>query len=190
MKQIRILVFAGSAREGSHNKKLAIAAARLIDAHGAAATVADLADYPAPIYNGDLESSEGIPQSMRDLKAIMKYHDGLVVSCPEYNGHVPPLLVNTFSWLSRREEDENSLAAFSGKKAAILAASPGQLGGIRVIPRLRDMLAELHVMVVPGSVAVPKAASAFNADGSLEDARLNDNLEKLIDRLIAACNHR
>jgi len=59
-------------------------------------TFADLADYPAPVYNGDDETANGLPQTMRDFKKLMQQHDGFIVVSPEYNGHVPPLLVNTF----------------------------------------------------------------------------------------------
>ena len=57
----KILVFAGSAREGSLNKKLARIAARCVDEAGGDATFLDLRDYPIPLYDGDLETREGMP---------------------------------------------------------------------------------------------------------------------------------
>lgn len=188
MTDISLLVFAGSARSGSFNKKLATATAAIAEKTTARVTLADLADYPAAVYNGDDETASGLPQTMRDFKTLMQQHDGFIVTSPEYNGHVPPLLVNTFSWISRTEGDEKGKVAFDGKKAVIMAASPGRLGGIRVIPRLRDTLAELGVVVVPGFVTLPSAATAFDDNGNLTDEQLTGNITLLIEKLITACS--
>lgn len=187
MTNPKLLVFAGSARTGSLNKKLASAAATAAQNAGAEVTFEDLADYLAPVYNGDDEKANGLPKTMRDFKTMMQQHDGFIVSTPEYNGHVPPLLSNTFSWISRTEGDEKGMVAFSGKKAAIMAAAPGRLGGIRVIPRLRDTLAELGVVVVPGFVTVASAISAFDEQGNPTDDQLTYNIQQLVDKLITAC---
>ena len=69
-----------------------------------------------------------------------------------------------------------------------MAASPGRLGGIRVIPRLRDTLAELGVVVVPGFVTLPSAATAFDDNGNLTDEQLTGNITLLIEKLITACS--
>jgi len=187
MSQVKILVFAGSARKDSFNKKLARAAADTAEKSGASVTYADLADYPAAVYNGDDEDANGIPQSMRDFKALMQQHDGFVISTPEYNGHIPPLLCNTFDWASRTEGDEKGKVAFDGKKAAIMATSPGRLGGIRVLPRLRDTLAELGVVVVPGFVTLPLAEDTFDGD-TLQSEPAQRGVQRQIDKLIAACS--
>ena len=185
MSNPKILIFSGSAREGSLNKKLAKAAAVIAENANADVTFADLADYTAPVYNGDDEDANGLPKTMQNFKTLMQQHDCFIVSTPEYNGHVPPLLSNTFSWISRPEGDEKGMVAFNGKKAAIMAASPGQRGGIRVLPRLRDTLAELGVMVVPGFVTVASASSAFDENGAVNDDKLTNNIKRLVERLIA-----
>jgi len=68
-----------------------------------------------------------------------------------------------------------------------MAASPGRLGGIRVIPRLRDSLAELGVVVVPGSITLPSAESAFDDNGNLADEPLTKRVRLHIEKLITAC---
>jgi len=187
LSNVKLLVFAGSARKDSITKKLARAAADLATTSGADVTLIDLADYPAAIYNGDDEDANGVPESMQKMKQLLNSHDGFVIATPEYNGHVPPLLSNTFAWGSRRDGDEPPMFAYAGKKAAIMAASPGPLGGIRVIPRLRDTLAELGIVVVPGFVTLPKAEQAFSDNGKLKDDNVNKSLVLLIERLIGAC---
>lgn len=182
----KILVFAGSARKASVNKKLAAVAAETARAAGAEVTLIDLADYPAPVYDGDIEAGEGIPKTIRDLKTLIAAHDGMVIVTPEYNGCVPPLLVNSLDWASRPEGDEVSCAVFAGKKVAIAAASPGGLGGVRVIPRLRDFLAELGAVTVPGFVTLPGAFSAFDDEGKLTNEVTATLLEALIGRLMSS----
>ena len=69
---------------------------------------------------------------------------------------------------------------------ALAASSPGRLGGVRVIPRLRDLLAELGMIAVPGFVTHAGAATAFTEDGQLADTDAGDGLARLVRRLIAA----
>lgn len=182
----KILVFAGSARKGSVNKKLAAVAADYATLAGAEVTLIDLAEYEAPVYDGDIEEQSGLPASMQQFKALCASHDALLIVTPEYNGFVPPLLVNVMSWASRPESEEASCAAFKGKKVAIAAASPGGLGGVRVIPRLRDMLAELSFEVIPGFATLPGAYKAFDESGALTDTTSATVLKGLIDRLLAS----
>src|SRR5689334_7096562 len=120
----RILVFAGSARSGALNKKLAHVAAAAVGAAGAEATLIDLADYPMPLYDGDLEAREGLPASARKLKDLFIAHQGLLVVSPEDNASVSALLKNTLDWISRQDGGESGLIPYQGKVAALAGASP------------------------------------------------------------------
>jgi chromate reductase len=181
----KILVFAGSARTGSFSKKLAAFAAKALGEAGGKVTLIDLANYPAGVYNGDDEASHGIPEKMKEFKALIASHDGLFIATPEYNGSVPPLLVNVLSWASRPEGKEASCAAFAGKKVAISASSPGGLGGVRVVPRLRDYMAELGAITIPGFATVPQAHEAFSDEGELTNSFAVDTVKDLAERLVA-----
>ena len=72
------------------------------------------------------------------------------------------------------------------KHVAVMAASPGRLGGVRVVPRLRDCLCELGCVPVQGFVTVPGAGSAFAADGNLADEAGQKGLDALASRLVQA----
>ena len=185
MAEKSILVFAGSARKDSFNKKLAAFAAGLLEQHGIAHTLADLNDHEAPVYHGDLEEDSGIPETMKSFKELMKAHDAFLIASPEYNGFVPPLLINTFSWFSRPEPGDSNLVATRGKYVGLMATSPGALGGIRMLPRLREALNDLGAVVAPGPVSVPNASKAFDEDGQLTDEKTVDRINGLIDTLIA-----
>ena len=57
-----ILLFAGSVRRGAFSRRLAAAAGLAVARHGGKPTMVDLADYEPPLYNADIEDSNGIPQ--------------------------------------------------------------------------------------------------------------------------------
>jgi len=184
----KLLIFAGSARHGSFNKKLAQAAAQIAETKACSVTLVDLADYVAPVYNGDDEAEGGIPKTMLAFKALMKEHDAFLIASPEYNGFVPPLLINVFSWCSRPEEGDTSLVATRGKYIGLMATSPGGLGGIRMLPRLREALADLGAITLPGMVSVGSAMKAFDDDGQIVDEQTKARVEALIDTVIDAAS--
>ena len=175
----KILAFAGSTRTESFNKKLiklAAAGARTADAE---VTLIDLRDYPMPLYDGDLEDRDGLPENARKLKALFLANDGLLLSCPEYNSSITGVLKNTIDWVSRSEGDEADLACYTGKIAALMSASPGFLGGLRSLVHVRSILGNIKVLVLPDQVSVSKAHEAFAPDGSLKDAKKQAAVEKL-----------
>lgn len=180
----RILAFAGSARRDSFNKKLAAAAAAKARELGAEVTLIDLADYAMPLYDGDLEAAGGLPENVTKLRDLMLEHEGLLISCPEYNGSITPLLKNTIDWTSRPGGDVGSLAAYKGKVAGLFSASPGGLGGMRGLVHVRAILSGIGVFVVPGDVSVGSAHSAFAEDGSLLDEKLGGRLAATVATLV------
>lgn len=77
------------------------------------------------------------------------------------------------------------LAAFAGKACGLLAASPGGLGGIRVLPQLRTLLMNIQVHVVPAQFGLAKAGEAFDDDGALKDERSTGAVRKVVEQTIA-----
>ncbi len=179
-----ILVFAGSARHGSLNKKLARAAATALQASGALATFVDLADYPLPLYDGDLEARDGLPANARKLKDLFIAHQGLFIVSPENNASVSALLKNTLDWISRQDGKESGLLPYQGKVAAIAGASTGALGGLRGLVHLRAILQTLGVLVLSEQFALSRAHEAFNEDGSMKDAKQQATVASLAQRLV------
>ena len=178
---IKILAFAGSTRRDSWNKKLIYHAATSATNAGADVTLIDLADYKLPLYDGDLETAEGVPENALKLKTLFKSHDALLIAAPEYNSSVTPLLKNTLDWISREWQGESGSVPYQHKVAAILATSPGQFGGMRMLPHLRQILNTLGVLVLPGQLSVPNADKAFNTEGKLSST---DRLDELVTELV------
>lgn len=180
----RILAFAGSARRESLNRRLLRIAAEGATAAGAAVTELDLGELDLPLYNADLEASSGLPAGALRLKTLMGGHDGLLIAAPEYNSSITPLLKNAIDWASRpATRGEAPLSAYRGKVAALIAASPGALGGLRGLRHVREILSNISVLVLPEQHAVAKAHEEFAADGALKDAALADRLRGIGARL-------
>ena len=180
----RILVFAGSARRDSLNKKLARVVAQYAREAGSEATFIDLDDYPIPLYHGDLEAGHGMPENARKLRELFIAHDALLIASPENNSSVTALLKNTIDWLSRDLADGKGvnagLAPWRGKVAGLLAASPGGFGGVRALPHLRQILAALGVTVLGTQVVIPRAHEAFDGEGALREERVAQSVRALV----------
>lgn len=182
MSAPKLLAFAGATRTGSWNKKLVAVGAGLAREAGCDVSVIDLRDFPMPFYDGDIENAEGLPEKARDLKALMLAHDGLLLSSPEYNSSITAVLKNAVDWVSRPRPNEPN--AFRGKVAGLLAASPGNLGGVRGLFTVRQILTTLGVVVVPTQFALSQAANAFADDGSLKDERARDAVKAVVSELV------
>lgn len=175
-----ILVFAGSTRRDSLNKKLAASAARAAARQGAAVTLLDLADYPLPLYDGDLEKEQGVPESARALAFVIAQHDGLVIASPEYNGSFSPLLKNTIDWTTRVDRK-----LFADKVVALMSATPGKGGGARGLAVVRQTLENMRVEAIDEQITLAGAAQAFDETGGLPEPRRQE-LEQVVARLVDA----
>jgi NAD(P)H-dependent FMN reductase len=169
---VRVLALAGSVRRGSFNARLLELAVAGAEAAGATVVTLDLAQYTLPIYDSDFEAGHGLPEPARQLKGMLRAHAGLLIASPEYNGSMPPLLLNAFAWAARPEAGEERGDVFKGKAAGLLSASPETLGGMRGLAQLSAVLGNLGVLVVPYPISVPDAAHAFAAEGGLVDKKL------------------
>ncbi len=186
MSTPRILVFGGSLRAESYNQKLATIAAAGAREAGADVTLISLRDFRMPIFDEDLEASEGKSEAAKKLKELFLHAEGFIIASPEYNSGITAALKNAIDWVSRADsDDEPPLLAFKGKTAAILSASPGGYGGARSLAQFRPLLENISVTVLPDQVSIPKAYEAFDADGNLIDPALQAAVKALAASLVA-----
>jgi NAD(P)H-dependent FMN reductase len=181
---LKVLAFAGSLRKGSYNKQLVRVAARFAHEAGAEVTELDLADHPLPIFDEDLETRDGVHPTAMKLKKLFREHDAFLISSPEYNSSLSAALKNTIDWLSRPVDGEPPLACFKGKTAALFAASPGALGGLRGLVHLRAILGNIGVLLLADQLAVGKANEAFAPDGSLANPKQAAMVKVIVDDLV------
>jgi NAD(P)H-dependent FMN reductase len=185
MSQPKIVAFAGSLRAGSFNKKLLAVAVEAARAAEADVTVVDLRELALPLFDQDIEDASGLPAGAKKFKALLTASDGFLIASPEYNSSITAALKNAIDWVSRSEtDDEPSLIAFRGKAAALCAASPGALGGLRGLVTVRSILGNIGVHVLPDQVCIPVAHEAFDEAGKLKDARKAKQIAALAKGLV------
>jgi chromate reductase, NAD(P)H dehydrogenase (quinone) len=185
MSALKILVIPGSLRTGSHNVKLAAAAAHEFALHGAEVTRISLTDFPLPIYDGDLQAKSGVPKNALNLKRMMGAHHGVLLVTPEYNSSVPPLLKNTIDWVSRVQEAHEARGqVFRQRTFAVAAASEGRLGGSRALAALRLILSACQALVIPNQLALSFADQAYDEMDRLKKEADIEAMKALVRQLI------
>lgn len=186
---MKVLVFAGSTRLASFNRKLAREVAAMARTGGAEVTHLELGDYDIPMYNADLEA-RGTPPDVMKLKQVFYEHPAWLICTPEYNASYPALLKNTLDWLSSPVKGDpvwNDDFRFSrGKVVGVLSASPGALGGLRSQSHLIPLLLNLHCWVAPQTYALGRAGSAFDADGHLVDEAAKTRAQSVVQQVLWA----
>ncbi|NEW87024.1 NADPH-dependent oxidoreductase [Rhodopseudomonas sp. WA056] len=185
MSAVKILIIPGSLRTGSHNVRLAAAAARELARADVDATWLSLADYPLPIYDADLEAKSGVPKNAVGLKRMIGAHHGVLIVSPEYNSAPPPLLKNAIDWVSRvADPHEAPGQVFRDRAFALAAASEGKLGGARCLAALRLILTGCRAPVIPNQLALSFAHMAYDDDRlklPADSAALQAMVRQLID---------
>jgi len=160
---MKILLFSASTRAASLNRQLIQLAFETAFRLGHEATLIDLNDFEMPIYNGDHESENGLPDAAEALKKRIAATDALIISTPEYNGSYPALLKNTLDWCSRAGDGLDGRAVYEGKKVIVMAASPGPRGGARVLPAITRQMEVLRTIVV-GQLGIGEASRNLESD--------------------------
>ncbi len=187
---LKILVIPGSLRTGSHNVRLAAAAAYEFAQAGVDVTRISLGDFPLPIYDGDLQAKSGVPKHAVNLKRMIGAHHGVLLVTPEYNSSVPALVKNTIDWITRVQDPQESRGqVFRERPFAIAAASEGRLGGTRALAALRLILSACHAIVIPNQLALSFANQAYDDMDRLKNPADIEALRALVRQLIDVSQH-
>ena len=177
MPYMKLLVFAGSTRQHSFNRRLARVAADLARNAGADTTLLELSDFDIPMYNADLEA-RGTPADVVRLKQLLWEHPAWVICSPEYNGSYTALLKNTIDWASSPVKGDpvwqDGTRAFRGKVVGMLSASNGALGGLR---------SQSHL-----ALALGQAASAFDEHGALVQDAHRQRVQGVVEQVLWAAS--
>lgn len=144
----------------------------------------NLKSLAMPLYDGDEEAANGLPEGAKTLKDKLLEHDGVVIGCPEYNGFMTPLLLNAIDWATRSVEGAPDLSAFQDKIILIASTSPGPLAGMRASAHLRTMLAGIGAVVIPDALTVRSAMQSFDDKGQLVNDSDKERAQKVADRLV------
>jgi NAD(P)H-dependent FMN reductase len=169
---IKIVGVSGSLRSGSYNSSLLRAALQVLpaDVQLEIGTIKGI-----PLYDGDVEAKEGIPDSVQALKNSIIQADGLLLVTPEYNNSMPGVLKNAIDWLSRPPADSGKV--FGNKPVALIGASPGGFGTILSQAAWLPVLRTLGTRAwFGGRLMVSRAGQVFDANGELQDEAVRKQL--------------
>jgi NAD(P)H-dependent FMN reductase len=185
----KLLVFAGSTRQQSFNRKLAAVCAGMGRAAGAEVTHLELADFDVPMYNADLEA-KGTPPDVMRLKQLAYKHPAWIICSPEYNGSYTALLKNTIDWISSPVKSDpvwmDGDRSMRGKIVGIVSASNGALGGLRSLSHLAPLILNAHCWLAPKQFAVSRAADAFDEQGHLKLPAQQHGVQGVVEQVLWA----
>lgn len=171
-----LLGLSGSLRKDSTNTKLVLEAARLFGPAQFA-----MGDLNLPLYHGDLEEAEGVPEAVDALALAIKAADAVVISTPEYNKGISGVLKNALDWVSRTPH-----RPWQDKPVAIMSAAAGRAGGERGQAMLRQCLVAFQPHLITGpEMHLGDSSNEFDADGKLSSDRYAATLQALMDKLRA-----
>lgn len=182
-KQLKILGFGGSLREGSFSKELLEAGCILDAASDVCPKDATFEIFDRigefPLYSQELE--DNMPDVIKEFKKKIKEADAILIATPEYNYSIPGYLKNAIDWATRPYGDNS----FDDKPGAIMSASPGRLGGVKAQYALRQIgvFLNLHLLNQP-EIIVPAVHEKMK-DGKLVDEKTREKIQELMHSLCA-----
>ncbi len=178
---MKVFAFAASLRKASINKRVLDAALDIVRAAGHEVDRADFREFDMPLYDGDLQERDGLPEGARSLADRIQGADGWLLASPEYNWAVPGPLKNAIDWLSRMKP-----VPMEGRSVLLLSASPSLVGGARGLMSLRLPLEALGCWCYPKLFALAQAHQAYGEDGKLKDPALAKMLETMVNDYLSA----
>ena len=167
----RVLGICGALRAASTNRLLLAEARRIL-----APEAWEEADLRLPLFDEDVETTEGFPEAVTRLHAQIGAADAVILATPEYNKALPGVLKNALDWVSRVPG-----AVWRDKPVAIMSAADGRAGGERSQFSLRLCLTPFRPRLITGpEVLIAHSRSAFDAAGRLKDERSVKGLTDLM----------
>ncbi|AZV79686.1 NAD(P)H-dependent oxidoreductase [Parasedimentitalea marina] len=171
-----LLTLSGSLRRDATNRKLLLEAVRLF---GDATHV--VADLDLPLYDGDVETRDGVPAAVQVLADQITAADAVLISTPEYNGAPSGVLKNALDWVSRTEG-----RPFADKPVAVMSAAAGAAGGAKAQEILRTFLVSFRPRVLDEpKLHLGGSGSQFDESGHLTSDAHVTTLAALMQKLRA-----
>ena len=178
---ITIIGISGSLRKASFNSALLRAAVDMTP-EGTTLEVASIQGIP--LYDGDVESSVGIPAVVSDLKDRIAVCDGLLLVTPEYNNSIPGVFKNAIDWLTRPASD--IARVFNNRPVGLIGATPGRGGTILAQAAWLPVLRTLGTKPwFGGRVTVSGAKRVFDESGQLVDEEVRSQLRNYVAGFVA-----
>ncbi|MGC1503366.1 MAG: NAD(P)H-dependent oxidoreductase [Sulfitobacter sp.] len=158
MTSPKLVGISGSLRGEATNTKLLHEAARLFGD-----SAFSLLDIRFPLYDGNDEAANGVPQAVQDAADQIAAADAVIISTPEYNKGPSGVLKNALDWISRAEG-----TPWNGKPVAVMSAAAGRAGGERAQMVLRGFMVPFRPRILQGpELHLAASYDAFDDNGRL-----------------------
>jgi chromate reductase len=167
MTRHKIAILVGSLRKDSINRKVG----RSICAMAGDMLDCEIVEIGGlPLYNQDSDANP--PSEFIAFRQKIAAMDGILFVSPEYNRGIPGVLKNAIDVGSR----PYGQSVFDKKPAAIVSASPGNIGGFGANHQIRQAAVFLNmpVMQQPEAYLSRVTDDSFDAEGCLKDGPLKD----------------
>jgi FMN reductase len=172
-RTVKIVGIGGSLRANSHTYQALNLALEKVAATGANVELLDLREMNLPLCNGDSDYTDN-SQVMR-LRLTVTEADGIILATPEYHGSASGVLKNALDLMSFDE--------LSGKVFGLISVLGGEHNS-NALNDLRTIMRWVHGWVIPEQVAIAKAWQAFDSQGNLKDAKLDQRFDKFAQSLV------
>jgi chromate reductase len=176
---MKLLLLAASLRAESLNKKLINVCAEYLRSKQHEIDLRQMQEFDVPLYDGDTDSSSGVPENAKKLADLMKAADKIIFSVPEYNYSIPGIFKNLIDWVSRVRP-----SPLKGLKILLISASPSGIGGRLGYFQTRIPLEGCGSFVYPGTFSLANAHMCFDEKGELKDEKLLQSLQSLLDQYL------
>jgi chromate reductase, NAD(P)H dehydrogenase (quinone) len=180
---MRVLGISGSLRRDSFNSGLLRAAADLLPPGAELEVFDELKAIPPYDADDDVEPAPAAVAALRDAIADA---DAVLVATPEYNASIPGVLKNALDWASR----PHATNVLRGKPAAVVGASTGMFGAVWAQAETRKVLSTIGARVLDAELPVPEGDERFDAEGTLEDPEVEEQLAEVVGALVEAAEIR
>jgi len=178
-KTLRAITLCGSLRRGSINEVLRRHMSCKLREAGVEVTDLSLADFPMPIFNQDIEDAGETPEAARRLAELFRSHDIIFIATPEYNGGIPPLVVNMLAWVSRQGKPSPWRHAIFG----IGGVSDGKYATIFSLSHLRDTLSKVGALVAPTLLGIGPWPDVFDETGAPKEPSIQWKVGQMVREL-------
>ena len=168
MEQLDVRVMIGSLRKDSYNRKVFENSHDLVPDSMA---LTEIPIWELPLFNQEIQVNP-TPVIERFWGAVREA-DAILFISPEYNYSVPGVLKNAIDWASRPPGS----APIVGKPGAILGASDGRSGTMRMQLHMRSFLPCLDMAIMPKpEVFIMSVGEVIDREGRLHDDRIRGQL--------------
>ena len=139
---------------------------------GAATVVWDHGSKPLPLVGADGCWDD---PNVKEFQELATKADAFILSSPEYHGTMSGVMKNSLDWLYSKHT--------SGKVFGLVSTLGGQPSN-NTLNHMRIAARWIHGWVIPEQAAIPHIKNAFDENGNLKDASLNERVSSISSSLV------